>query len=95
MEKEVAIYTDSNYSINCVTTWFPNWEKRGWQTSASKPVMNQDLIQAVLAKIRERQNVEAKTIFNWIKGHSNDPGNEAADRLAVAGAQMARTDLTT
>lgn len=93
IDKEVWIYTDSDYSINCVTTWFPSWEKRGWQTSANKPVMNQDLIKGVLSKIRERQAKKVQTEFNWIKGHSNNPGNEAADKLAVAGAQLPRTDV--
>ena len=69
------------------------WESRGWLTSQNKPVMNRDLIEPVLTKIRERASLKAKTYFNWIKGHSNDSGNEAADRLAVSGARMPRTDL--
>ena len=55
--------------------------------------MNRDLIEPVLTKIRERAALKAKTYFNWIKGHSNDSGNEAADRLAVSGARKPRTDL--
>ena len=27
-------------------------------------------------------------VFTWVKGHNKDPGNEAADKLAKAGAQM-------
>ncbi|KFY09139.1 hypothetical protein V492_05582, partial [Pseudogymnoascus sp. VKM F-4246] len=90
MHREVHIYTDSNYSINCVTTWFKKWETNNWLTSTNQPVMNKDLVVDILARIRERQGVGSGTIFNWIKGHSNDPSNEAADRLAVSGAQRAQ-----
>lgn len=89
---EVHIVTDSQYSINCVTVWCKNWERNNWQTSTKQPVMNKDLIQAVLARIRDRDALGAATRFSWIKGHSNDPGNEAADRLAVLGAQKSSVD---
>jgi len=85
--QEVHIYTDSKYSISCVTEWYINWEKNQWLTALRKPVENKDLIQQVLVKIRDREVNGSKTVFNWVKGHSTDPGNEAADRLAVSGAQ--------
>ena len=87
-DQEAHIYTDSRYSIDCVTVWYKSWERNEWQTSLKKPVMNRDLIQAILIKIRERERLGTKTRFQWVKGHSNDPNNEAADRLAVRGAQM-------
>lgn len=89
LDREVWIYTDSSYSINCVTIWYKNWERRDWRTSQDKPVMNKDLIQDVLARIRERKNKQTKTEFFWVRGHNNDPCNEAADRLAVDGAHRA------
>jgi ribonuclease HI len=89
--REIHIYTDSSYSINCVTTWYKKWETNNWLTSAKQPVMNKDIIEDILARIRERQGFGSPTIFNWIKGHSNNPSNEAADRLAVSGAQRAQT----
>jgi ribonuclease HI len=44
----------------------------------------------IRALINERNKQGSKTEFEWIKGHSNDPSNEAADQLAVAGARMTR-----
>lgn len=90
LPRDVSIYTDSNYSINCLTVWYKSWEKNNWQTSAKKQVMNKDLVQNILVKIRERQKAGSITKFNWIKGHSADPGNVAADGLAVSGAQRSR-----
>lgn len=57
-------------------------------TANNKPVENKDLIESILEKIEERNELKMKTLFEWLKGHNQDPGNEAADRLAVDGARM-------
>ena len=56
-------------------------------TSDNKLVENKDLIQTILDKVDERNALKAKTIFEWVKGHNDDLGNEEADHLAVSGAQ--------
>jgi ribonuclease HI len=89
-DRDVQVVTDSKYSIDCVTVWYKNWERNNWQTSLKQDVLNKDLIQAVLAKIREREVHGTATKFLWVKGHSKEPGNEAADQLAVLGAQKPR-----
>jgi ribonuclease HI len=83
------IYSDSSYSIKCVTVWFQNWRKNDWKNSSKKPVENKDLIEAILNRIEERNLCKAKTEFTWVKGHANNPGNQAADALAVNGARVA------
>ncbi|KAK2735298.1 hypothetical protein FQN57_001193 [Myotisia sp. PD_48] len=90
--RDVTIYTDSKYSINCVTVWCVNWKRNNWMTSDNRPVENKDLIQPIIAKIEERTGLNVKTLFQWVKGHSRDPGNEAADRLAVRGAGLEPND---
>jgi ribonuclease HI len=57
-------------------------------TAGNKMVENKDLIEAILSKIEEREELKVKTLFQWVKGHNDDPGNVAADRLAVNGAQQ-------
>ncbi|KAJ5653193.1 Ribosomal protein L9/RNase H1N-terminal [Penicillium lividum] len=84
--RDVTIFTDSRYAIDCVTVWFVNWRRNNWMTKDKKPVENKDLVESILVKIEEREELKVKTLFQWIKGHSQDPGNEAADRLAVNGA---------
>lgn len=84
--RDVTIYTDSRYAIDCVTVWFVNWRRNNWMTKDNKPVENRDLVEAILVKIEERNELKVKTLFQWIKGHNRDPGNEAADQLAVNGA---------
>ncbi|KAI9845791.1 MAG: hypothetical protein M1838_001529 [Thelocarpon superellum] len=88
--RDACILTDSSYSINCVTVWSVNWRKNNWKTAAGKTVENKDLVEDILRKIEERKAMHATTEFQWIKGHAQDPGNVAADHLAVAGARKAK-----
>lgn len=85
--RHVLIITDSRYAIDCVTTWYINWRKNGWKTSAGKAVENKDIVENVLVKIEERNKLHVQTNFEWIKGHANHPGNVEADKLAVDGAR--------
>lgn len=93
IDREALIITDSNYSIKCLTEWFLKWQVKGWKNSSGKDVENRDLIEPILARIREREMCKAKTKFQWIKGHANDPGNVAADQLAVQGSRTSTPEL--
>lgn len=86
-DREIVIITDSKYAISCCTEWFQNWRRNGWQTSDKKPVENRDLVEPIIHSIEQRQRLKTKTTFEWVKGHASDPGNIAADELAVAGAR--------
>jgi ribonuclease HI len=88
--KDIQIITDSNYAINCCEVWYKSWQRNGWKTTGGGPVLNKDLVVAIRELINERNENGAATNFQWIKGHSTDPGNDAADRLAVAGAHAGR-----
>lgn len=90
LNRNVTIYTDSRYSIDCVTNWYKNWVRNKWMTAKNKPVENKDLIMDIRQKIDEREHLKSGTFFVWVKGHANDEGNTAADRLAVEGALMGR-----
>lgn len=88
LEQTVQIFSDSTYAINCVTQWASSWEMKGWKTNAGESVKNQDIIREILAKMAERNKAGSNTYFQWVKGHSSNRGNAAADLLAVAGAKM-------
>ena len=77
---QVRIVTDSEYVKNGISRWLADWKKRGWKTTARKPVKNIDLWQRLDQAVRDHQ-VE----WCWVKGHSGDPGNERADALANRG----------
>ncbi|ERF73555.1 hypothetical protein EPUS_08762 [Endocarpon pusillum Z07020] len=88
--RDVTIYTDSRYAIDCVTNWYKNWKRNGWVTTNKKAVENRDLIQEVRSRIEEREGLGRGTYFVWVKGHNGDRGNVEADRLAVEGARLGR-----
>ncbi|MEM7503581.1 MAG: ribonuclease HI [Pseudomonadota bacterium] len=77
---EVVLYTDSKYVMDGIREWLPNWKARGWRTASKKPVKNKDLWQELDA---ETQRHEVR--WKWVRGHTGNPGNEAADALANQG----------
>jgi ribonuclease HI len=80
---DVTLYTDSRYLLEGITKWINGWKRNGWQNSAKQPVKNADLWQRLDAETA-RHNID----WNWVKGHSGDPGNSHADTLANAGAAL-------
>ena len=76
----VTIITDSQYVKNGINQWIFNWKKNGWKTAAKKPVKNIDLWKE-LDDLVENHSVD----WEWVKGHSGNPGNERADQLANKG----------
>jgi ribonuclease HI len=93
IDREAIVWTDSSYSIKCLTEWSDNWIRRNWKTSGGKDVENRDLIEPTLARMAERKLCKAATHLKWLKGHANHPGNVAADRLAVNGSRSSTPEL--
>ncbi|MEO0438844.1 MAG: ribonuclease HI [Pseudomonadota bacterium] len=83
---QVELFTDSTYVMKGITEWLASWKKRGWKTSAKKPVANADLWQLL-----EEQNTRHQVQWRWVKGHSGNPGNERADLLANRGIDEAKS----
>lgn len=79
--EELHVLADSQYVINSVTKWMSGWKKRGWRKSDKSPVLNADLMQGIDEAISGR-----KVSFEWVRGHSGHPLNEAADDKARAAA---------
>lgn len=77
--RSVAVLSDSKYSIQCITQWAVNWEKRGWK-KADGEIKNLALIQEIYAlylQIKDRVQVL------HVNGHVGVEGNELADRMSI------------
>lgn len=84
----VKLYTDSKYVQKGITKWIHDWYRSNWRKSDNKPVKNAELWKNLQHEI-EKHDI----IWSWVKGHSENPGNDVADRLAVEGRELARRRL--
>ena len=87
-EDEATLYTDSEYVMKGITLWVKNWQVKGWKTAAKKPVLNQDLWQALLMA------TEGKDIkWEYVAGHAGHALNERCDEIATSFADGLTIDL--
>jgi ribonuclease HI len=81
----IELYTDSQYSIDCLTKWVKTWTRNGWKSKFNKPVKNQDIIKSIV-NILNNYNIS----FHHVKAHTNKTDfisicNAKADKLATSG----------
>ena len=79
----LEVRMDSQYAMNAVTTWLPNWRKRGWKTASGSPVANRDLVVRIDALLTGR---DVKFIYVPAHQSGGDPLNAFADAAASASA---------
>lgn len=80
LDGPLEVVSDSTYVVRCFNDgWWKRWVERGWRTAQKKQVANRDLWEPFIEVVEERGDVS----FRWVKGHSEDPLNDLADRLAV------------
>ena len=84
---EVEVVTDSEYVMKGITTWIHGWKKKGWVTSAKKPVINQDLW-----KLLDEQVNRHQATWTWTKGHASHADNNRCDELATRAAREQSTN---
>jgi ribonuclease HI len=85
----VEVCSDSAYSINCIRSWAPNWEKKGWKKPGGE-IKNLEIIQdcyAIYRRLGEKLNLA------HVAGHNGIEGNELADRMAMLGALRKEREL--
>lgn len=95
LNRNILIRTDSRYSINGINLWMHNWKKNKWIKKDGKTVLNVDLWEKIDFCLSDLKRNGYTIGLEWVKGHSGDIGNEAADKLAVAGSLMASSEYPT
>lgn len=82
---EINLYTDSKYVKDGITLWITQWKKNNWRKSDKSLVKNVDLWQNL-----ENSLSKHKITWHWVKGHSDNVGNNIADALAGKGVIEAK-----
>lgn len=72
----VEIHSDSEFWINTITKWAPNWARNGWKKKTGE-IKNLDIVQKLYALYQENP-VE----LIWVRGHAGTEYNELADEWA-------------
>jgi ribonuclease HI len=82
------IYSDSKYSIDCITNWAYNWKRNGW-IKRGGGIKNLDIIKLSHAIY---ENIKNKVIIEYVKGHVGFEGNELADIMASLAIKERNTE---
>jgi ribonuclease HI len=82
----LIIYSDSDYSIKCVVTWAPGWQRKGWKRSGGEPLKNLDLIKPIFNLLHK---IPIPAVFVHVRSHTGKTDyrsrhNAEADILATA-----------
>lgn len=98
---DVIVYTDSDYSISCLTKWLPGWVSRNWKTSSGSDVLHRDLIEETHLRLSQFKSHR----FVHVRSHTGGTddlsiNNDKVDRMAratidesVSVAPVAATDV--
>ena len=79
--KVITIYTDSMYSIKCITIWSKSWLRNGWKASNGKPVKNVEIISKILDNLKNVNNFNIEIQFEHVFSHTTEPKNTTKDSL--------------
>jgi ribonuclease HI len=82
--RNAKIYSDSKYSIQCLTEWQAAWRRAGWKKADKKPISHIDILPTMCDVWN---SLKTHTELIHVYGHTGGTdilsiGNSEADRLA-------------
>ncbi|KAJ6590483.1 ribonuclease H-like domain-containing protein [Mycena vulgaris] len=89
----LTVYTDSQYSAQCLESWVYTWANNGWKKFDGQDVLNKDLVEKVhnLRLEIERHRPNGGWVkFVWVRRAQNE-FNKIADQLANEGCDKAES----
>lgn len=89
-DNSVVIFCDSQYTINCITLWARNWQKKGWKKSDGGEIKNLELIKNLHTLY---QALSGDLQILHVNGHAGVEGNELADRMSMLAIESRNHDF--
>ena len=81
---DIHIFTDSDYSKNCLTTWLPSWLSNNWKTKANKDVCHRDLIEETSTRLSKFNSFTITHVDAHTGGDDyNSVNNAIVDKMAT------------
>ncbi len=74
--EECEIHTDSEFWVNTLTKWAPEWERNGWRKK-SGAIKNLEMVKKAYGLYRH-----GRVNLVWVRGHIGTAENELADEWA-------------
>ena len=88
--RRVIVNTDSMYVCDNYQRAVFQWSRAKWIRSNGQPVLNVDLWKKLIKLVEKVHRRQLRFEIRWVKGHSKDSHNKAADKLAKQSARTAR-----
>lgn len=93
-DKDVTIYTDSQYAFGAVHLFCKQWHLRGFKTSTGKTVVHKDLLQQLLQAVMQPRTIAVcKCAAHTTGTDVVATGNRLADVAAKEAAHLLMTDI--
>jgi ribonuclease HI len=88
--ENLIIQADSKYAIDTYSSWMDGHRRRGWVTSAKKPVANREILeQLIAARDARRAAGKPDVVLEHVRGHAGHRLNSWADERAVRASKHA------
>lgn len=76
---KITIFSDSQYSIDCITKWAYSWKSKSW-TKKGGEIKNLEIIKLAHELYDKHKDI---ITVNHVKAHNGIEGNELADRMGM------------
>ena len=93
--ESILIITDSNYVVKAFNENMSDWASNNWRRkSDNKEISHRDEWEYLYFLYKGYQSKGVEVRLEWVKGHSDNYGNNLADTLSVIGSNAARYQIT-
>ena len=87
--ENITIHTDSRYIVDNYQTAKFVWPTTRWRSrQTGRPILNVDQWKRLVRLLKRAHQDRRKVSIKWVKGHSTDTYNKAADKLARESAKI-------